>query len=126
MSGSPGIVDFAIRQVNPVLKLPEGQVKFLGKFKLQNNCNQSSRVDFKLFLNQAYEDHLSRRLLAYVSPCGGKNGGRGKLHNLSYVNSFKGKVLFSNSGELGQLHVHVQWHLKFNVVSCTLFNMIPL
>ena len=37
---SPGLVDFAIGLVNPVLILPEGQVKFLGKFKLQKNCNQ--------------------------------------------------------------------------------------
>ena len=40
MSDSPGLVDFAIGLVNPVLKLPEGRVKILGKFKLQKNCNQ--------------------------------------------------------------------------------------
>ena len=36
---SPGLVDNAIGLVNPVLNLPEGQVKVLGKFKLQKNCN---------------------------------------------------------------------------------------
>ena len=40
MSDSPGLVDFAIGLVNPVLNLPKGQVKFWGKFKLQKNCNQ--------------------------------------------------------------------------------------
>ena len=34
------VVDFALGLVNPVLNLPEGLVKFLGKFKLQKNCNQ--------------------------------------------------------------------------------------
>ena len=33
MPDSPGLVDFAIGLVNPVLILPEGQVKFFGKFK---------------------------------------------------------------------------------------------
>ena len=37
MSGSPWLVDFAIRLVNPVLNLPE---RFFGKFRLQKNCNQ--------------------------------------------------------------------------------------
>ena len=42
VSDSPGLVDFAIGQelVNPVLNLPEGKVKFFGKFKLQKNRNQ--------------------------------------------------------------------------------------
>ena len=45
-SDSLGLVDFTIRLVNPVLYLPKGQVKFLGKFKLQKNCNQccSSKI----------------------------------------------------------------------------------
>ena len=30
----PGLVDFAIRLVNFVLKVPNGKVKFLGKFNL--------------------------------------------------------------------------------------------
>ena len=43
MSDSLGLVDFAtcIRILNSVLKLPNGQVKFFGEFKLQKNCNQS-------------------------------------------------------------------------------------
>ena len=42
MSDSPGLVDFAIRLVNFVLNLPDGQVKFLEEFKLQKNCEISS------------------------------------------------------------------------------------
>ena len=42
VSDSPGLVDFAIRIVNPVLNLPDRQVKFLGEFKLQKNCNNFS------------------------------------------------------------------------------------
>ena len=37
MSNSPGLVDFAIRLVNSVLNLPDGQVKFFEEFKLQTN-----------------------------------------------------------------------------------------
>ena len=46
VSNSLGLVDFAIEPENPVLDLPEGQVKFLGKFKLQKYCNQccSSKI----------------------------------------------------------------------------------
>ena len=40
VSDSSGLVDFAIRLVNPLLNLSEGQVKFFGKFKLQKNYNQ--------------------------------------------------------------------------------------
>ena len=35
VSGSPGLVDFAIGLVICVLNLPAGQVQFFGKFKLQ-------------------------------------------------------------------------------------------
>ena len=38
---SPGLVDFAFGLVNSVLNLPDGQVNFLGKFKLQKDGNQS-------------------------------------------------------------------------------------
>ena len=38
---SPGLVDFAIGPVVFVLNLPNGQVLFFGKFKLQKDCNQS-------------------------------------------------------------------------------------
>ena len=41
VSDSPGLVDFAVGLVNFVLNLPNGQVTFLGKFKLQKDCNQS-------------------------------------------------------------------------------------
>ena len=48
VSNSLGLVDFAIRLVNPILNLPEGQVKFSGKFRLQKNCNQC--CSSKMFL----------------------------------------------------------------------------
>ena len=38
VSDSPGLVDFAIRQVNFVINLPDGQVKFFEESKLQRNC----------------------------------------------------------------------------------------
>ena len=42
VSDSPGLlVDFAFGLVNSVLNLSDGQVNFLGKFKLQKNGNQS-------------------------------------------------------------------------------------
>ena len=33
VSDSPGLVDFAIKLVNSVLNLPDGQVKFFEEFK---------------------------------------------------------------------------------------------
>ena len=41
MSDSPGLVDCAIGQVSFVVNLPDGKCCFLGKFKLQKDCNQS-------------------------------------------------------------------------------------
>ena len=41
LSGSLALVDFAIGLVYFALNLPNGQVKFFEKFKLQKNCNQS-------------------------------------------------------------------------------------
>ena len=38
VSDSQGLVDFAIRLVNSVLNLPDGQVKFFEEFKLQKYC----------------------------------------------------------------------------------------
>ena len=38
VSDSPGLVDFAIGLVNSVINLPDGQVKFFEKIKLQKNC----------------------------------------------------------------------------------------
>ena len=38
VSNNPGLVDFAIRLVNFVINLPNGQVKFFEEFKLQKNC----------------------------------------------------------------------------------------
>ena len=39
---SSGLVDFVLGQVNFVLNLPDGQVKFFEKFKLQKNCKINS------------------------------------------------------------------------------------
>ena len=41
VSDSQGLVDFAICLVIFVLNLPDEQVLFFGKFKLQKDCNQS-------------------------------------------------------------------------------------
>ena len=41
VSNSPGLVDFAVGLVIFLLNLPDGQVLFFGKFKLQKDCNQS-------------------------------------------------------------------------------------
>ena len=38
VSDSPGLVDFGIGLVFFVLNLPDGQVLFLGKFKLPKDC----------------------------------------------------------------------------------------
>ena len=38
LSDSRGLVDFAIRLVNPVLNLPDRQVNFFEELKLQKNC----------------------------------------------------------------------------------------
>ena len=38
VSGSLGLVDFAIGLVNSVTNLPNRQVKFFEEFKLQKNC----------------------------------------------------------------------------------------
>ena len=42
VSDSPGLVDFAIRLVNSVLNLPDGQVKYFEEFNLQKNCEINS------------------------------------------------------------------------------------
>ena len=50
MSNSPGLVDFAIRLVNFVLNLPNGQVKFFEEIKLQKNCKINSAHEMFLGL----------------------------------------------------------------------------
>ena len=47
---SPGLVDFAIRLVNSVLKLHDGQVKFFEEFKLQKKINVKSILLIKMSL----------------------------------------------------------------------------
>lgn len=49
MSDILGPVDFAFGLINSLLDLPNGQVKFFKKFKVQNNCNLQSYPS-KLFL----------------------------------------------------------------------------
>ena len=39
VSDSPGLVDFAIGQVNSVINLPDWQVMFFEEFHLQKNCD---------------------------------------------------------------------------------------
>ena len=51
MSDSPGLVDFAIRLVNSVINLSDGQVKFFEEFKLQKNCEINLLI--KTFLGLA-------------------------------------------------------------------------
>ena len=41
VSDSTGLVDFAIRQVNSLLKLPDWLVKLFMEFKSRRNCHQS-------------------------------------------------------------------------------------
>ena len=48
VSGSLGLVDFAIGLVNSVTNLPNRQVKFFEEFKLQKNCEVN--VLIKTFL----------------------------------------------------------------------------
>ena len=48
VSDSPGLVNFAIRLVNSVINLPDGQVNFFEEFKLQKNCEINLLV--KMFL----------------------------------------------------------------------------
>ena len=50
VSDSPGLVDFGFGLVNSVLNLPDGQVNFLGKLKLQKDCNQYILLIKKGFL----------------------------------------------------------------------------
>ena len=49
MSDSPGLVDFAIRQVNSVLNLPDRQVKYFEEFNLQNLGTVKSILLIKKF-----------------------------------------------------------------------------
>ena len=42
VSDSPGLVDFAIRLVNSVFNLPNGQVMFFEEFESQKNCETNS------------------------------------------------------------------------------------
>ena len=46
MTDSPGLVDFVIRLVIFVLNLPTVKCYFLGKFKLQNDCNPVNQKGF--------------------------------------------------------------------------------
>ena len=60
-----GQVDFAIRQVNSVLNLPNQQVKYFGTFKLRKNFNQSCSSPKKFGL---VETTLGLKMLAAAYP----------------------------------------------------------
>ena len=65
VSDSPGLVNFAIEPVNPVLNLPKGQVKFFGKFKLQKKItviNASHQRFFGLLKRLFWLVHTSNNL----------------------------------------------------------------
>ena len=51
VSDSLGLVDFAIRLVNFVRNLPDGQVRFFEEFKSQKNCEINSA--YQMFLGLA-------------------------------------------------------------------------
>ena len=51
------LVDFAIGLMNSVLNLPDGQVIFLGEFKLQKNCNQSCLSNFFRLVGMTFNVH---------------------------------------------------------------------
>ena len=50
VSDRPGLVDFTIRLVNSVLKLPIGKVNFGVEFKLYKNCQVSNPAHQKVFV----------------------------------------------------------------------------
>ena len=54
MSGSPGLVDFAIGLVNSVFNLPDGQLNFFEEFKLQKNCEINLLIKTFLGLVEIY------------------------------------------------------------------------
>ena len=69
LSHIPRPMDFAISLVNSNINLPHRQVKFLGEFKLQKNCNQS--CSSKIYWGQVKMTrglvHASYRLPSF--PC---------------------------------------------------------
>ena len=62
MSDSPGLVEFAIRLVNSVLNLPNGQVMFFEEFKLKKNCeiNSACQKAFGASLNNNNNCYTTR------------------------------------------------------------------
>ena len=52
-------MDFAIGQVNSFLNLPDGQVKFLGEFKLQNCYQSIDPAHQNIFLGYSYIENDS-------------------------------------------------------------------
>ena len=61
-SDSPGLVDFAIRLVNSVFNLPDGQVTFFEEFKYRiYPCIM--RTFFTTFEAENYAAHYTRNLL---------------------------------------------------------------
>ena len=77
MSSCPGLVDFAIGPANSALNLLNGQVMFLGEFKLQKNCIQSCSTKKKLGLvkmtlrlvHTSNRQAVKRLKLTFFAPC---------------------------------------------------------
>ena len=71
MSDSPGLVDFAIGLVNSVFNLPDGQVMFLEKFKLQKNCEINLLIETFLGLVEMMLGlvNVSSVKMTFFAPC---------------------------------------------------------
>ena len=69
MSDTPGLLDFAIGLVNPVINLPNGQVKFFEEFKLQKNCEVNLLIKTFLGLVEMMFGPVFNVQLARISCC---------------------------------------------------------
>ena len=70
-SNSPGLVDFAIRLVNFVLNLPDGQVNFFDEFKLQRNFEINSA--HQNVFGASWNDFWASYMLVYARMASFKN-----------------------------------------------------
>ena len=67
MSGSPGLLDFAIGLANSVVNLPNRQVKFVEECKLQKNCEINVLIKAFLFLVEMMFGPENVSLTAYAN-----------------------------------------------------------
>ena len=100
-------MDFAIRLVNPVLNLPDGQVKFFGKFKLHKNCNQccSSKI-----LLPCFNDTLS-----YIGETGRNLSTRLTEHKLATSN---GDV----NNHIAEHHLKTKHQIDWDSATCITYS----